>query len=67
MADDVKSTPTYFGREHEAVRHVRSEQPDDSVDGATTDADDDDDGADDAEGTTVVTTLGIVLTIPKEL
>ena len=67
MSDDdqVTSSPTYFGREHEAVRHVVASEPSASKDdGSHDDVSGDDEERTDAE--TVVTTLGIVLTIPKE-
>jgi hypothetical protein len=60
--DQVTSQPTYFGREHEAVRHAQSDASLEISSDATSGEDSDDD----LETTTFVTTLGIVLTIPKE-
>ena len=55
--------PTYFGREHEAVRHVVAPERDAPSQESASDDDADDEHA---ATETVVTTLGIVLTIPKE-
>jgi len=63
----TSSRPTYFGREHEAVRHDVARELDASCETSPESSSADlasDDGRPDTE--TVVTTLGIVLTIPTE-
>ena len=61
--DEVTNAPTFFGREHEAVRHVVEDLPDRADGDAKLDERLDDERVD---SNTVVTTHGIVLTIPTE-